>query len=107
MGVTYGIKTDTAMAGAKTNNNQLKAACRRGHAAAKLLLPSCRQAAHHCRTAAATTDCRCRNNDSVAARLLPLRPRCHQAAAATAKMPALAELLPLPPRRRHSVIPEY
>jgi hypothetical protein len=27
----------TAMAAAKTNNNQLKAACRRGHAAAKLL----------------------------------------------------------------------
>jgi hypothetical protein len=48
----------TAMAGAKTNNNQLKAACRRGHAAAKLLPPSCcrrRQAAHHCRTAAAAT----------------------------------------------------
>jgi hypothetical protein len=47
----------TAMTGAKTNNNQLKAACHCGHAAAKLLPPSCRrrrQAACHCRTAAAT-----------------------------------------------------
>jgi hypothetical protein len=31
----------TAMAGAKTNNNQLKAVCRRGQAAVKLLPPSC------------------------------------------------------------------
>ncbi len=98
----------TVMAGEKTNNNQLKAACRRGHAATKLLPPSCRrcrQAARHCRTAAAAT----------ALPLLPLRQCCHQAASAPALLPpschrrcqaahhrraaAATAALPLPPLR--------
>jgi hypothetical protein len=65
----------TAMAGAKTNNNQLKAACRPGHAAAKLLPPSCHrrcQAAPHRRATAAVA----------ALPLPPLRLRCHRCAAA-------------------------
>jgi hypothetical protein len=65
----------TAMAGAKANNNQLKAACCRGHAAPKLLLPSCHchcQAAHHRRAATA------------AAALLLLPPRCCRASQSAA-----------------------
>ncbi len=70
----------TVMVGAKTNNNQLKAVCRCGHTAAKLLPPSYhrrRQAACHCRTAAA-------------AAALPLPPPwqcCRQAAAAADALP--------------------
>ncbi len=77
--VAMKIPAATAMAGAKTNNNQLKAACRCSHAAAKLLPQSCRrrcQAARHCRTAAATA-------------ALPLPPPwqcCHQAVAAAAAL---------------------
>jgi hypothetical protein len=98
--------TATAMAGAKTNNNQLNAACRRGHAAAKLLPPSCRrrcQAARHCRTATATAAlplrCRCRRRAvAVLPKVLPLTlPPCFCQAAASAVKLAAATTLPLPP----------
>jgi hypothetical protein len=65
----------TAMAGAKTNNNKLKAAYHCSHAATKLLPPSCHrhcQAARHCRAAAAV------------AALLLLPPRCCHASQSTA-----------------------
>jgi hypothetical protein len=68
----------TAMAGAKTNNNLQKAACPHGHAAPKLLPPSCHrhcQAARHCRTAAA-----------IAALPLPLPWQCCRQATAAAAM---------------------
>jgi hypothetical protein len=105
----------TAMAGEKINNNQLKAACRRGHAAAKLLPPSCHchcQAFCHCRAAAAgaallpcfskalppTPKLRfCQVAASAAALLPPLLLPCHRAAhlhcifAATGPLP-----LPMP-----------
>ena len=76
------------MAGAKRNNNQLKAACRRCHAAAKLppLRPQCRRAS----AAAAKLP--------AAAELppLPLRCRCHRCGRAAAKL-----LLPPSYRRCH------
>ncbi len=70
----------TAMAGAKTNNNQLKAACHSSHATAKLLPPSCH---HRCQAA-----CYCRAAAAAAALPLPLLRCCHasQSAAADSKV---------------------
>ncbi len=98
-----GTKTPaaTAMAGAKTNNNQLKAACRHGHAAAKLLPPSCLP----------LQNCRCCHCAAAAAAALPPRfpKRCHRLQShASTKLPPLPPSWPPPPcchchrcRRRH------
>ncbi len=98
----------TAMAGAKTNNNQLKSACRLGFSATKLLPPSCHrrcQAARHCCTAAAAVALplpmpRCRRTSQA----LPPTPKLYFRQAATS---ATALPPPPPPPCRHAACLRY
>jgi hypothetical protein len=94
------------MAGAKTNNNQLKTACRHGHAAAKLLPPSVAAAAKLPATAELPLvllrchclppwKCCCQAASTAAALPPSCRRRCQ--AARHSQAAATAAVLPLPP----------